>query len=98
MDLGFEEAAELPFAHVKGGGNSFESQDGAEMLLNEPEDFFCEEDPGVIFGVNREGLCGRVAAEIMPDFEKFGFDEEFIGGKILLIKGMDGIQALPERF
>ena len=44
MDLGFEKTAELPFAHVKGSGKSFESQDGAIMLLNEPEDFFREED------------------------------------------------------
>ena len=44
VDLGFEKTAELPFAHVKGGGKSFERQNGAIMLLNEPEDFFREED------------------------------------------------------
>ena len=92
MNLGFKKAAELPFAHMKCRGKSFECQDRAVMLLNEPEDFFCEQDTGIIPLINAERFCGGIAAEIVPDPEKFCFDEEFVRGKILLIQSTDGFQ------
>ena len=36
-------------------------------------------------------MCRGIVAEIVPDPEKFRLDEELMGGKILLVKGADGL-------